>query len=570
MPRIAIVSHEKCKPHKCQRECERGCPVNGQGKHCIDIEDIRPKVRKAKISEALCIGCGICEKVCPFSAIRIVNLPEELPRDVVHRYGTNGFRLYRLPLLPTGCVMGLLGPNGIGKSTIVRLLTGELSPNFEEPGELPAATILPRMKRLGSQLHKYFKAQQGGLRVAVKHQDMQYYVDSCPEHAHLSGGEQQLRVCRETAQTPADVYIFDEPTNYLDVRQRLHVAEIIHGLVRDNRYVIVIDHDICFMDYCCDKISLMYGMPGAYGVVSKPYSTAEGINAYLEGYLPSENVRFRDEPFTYTRNLEGLDVELLSDTGDLTYPSAHIEYPATETTPGFELIVEGGTVPSNASVTIILGENGSGKTSFLKHLHQTLGLSMSVKSQYPKFAQIKKGHTVRMLLHKYATRAQTDPMFISDVVRPLNINTIMDKEVCSLSGGEQQRLALTCCLAKDCDLYILDEPSAMLDIEQRVNLSKVIKRYVFHNRKAVFMVEHDISVALAVSKEVNARVINFNRGKYGADATHPHNMHSGMDIFLCNLGVTFRRNEKSRRHRINRPGSSKDIEQKKAGKYFVD
>lgn len=546
--------------------------MNGQGKHCIDIEDIRPKVRRAKISETLCIGCGICEKVCPFGAIKIVNLPAELPRDVVHRYGVNGFRLYRLPLLPTGCVMGILGPNGIGKSTIVGLLTGDLTPNFEELDGICVSTILPRMKRLGSQLYKYFKAQQqGGLRVAVKQQDMQYYVDTCGEYAHLSGGEQQLRVCKQTADTPADVYIFDEPTNYLDVRQRLRVAEMVRNLVRDNRYVIVIDHDICFMDYCCDKISLMYGIPGAYGVVSKPYSTAEGINAYLEGYLPSENVRFREEPFTYTRNLEGLDLELLDDTSDLTYPSAHIEYLATETAPGFDLIVEGGTVPSCASVTIILGENGSGKTSFLKHLHETLGLSMAVKSQYPKFAQIKKGCTVRMLLHKYATRAVTDSMFTSDVVRPLNIESIMDKDVCSLSGGEQQRLALTCCLAKECDLYILDEPSAMLDIEQRVNLSKVIKRYVYHNRKAVFMVEHDISVALAVSKEVNARVINFTRhGISSAGATHPHNMYDGMDMFLSSLGVTFRRNEKARRHRINRPGSSKDIEQKKAGKYFVD
>lgn len=570
MPRLAIVNHEKCKPHKCQRECQRGCPVNGQGKHCVDIEDIVPKVRKAKIAEALCIGCGICEKVCPFGAIKIVNLPEELPKDAVHRYGGNGFCLYRLPLIPTGCVMGLFGPNGIGKSTIVRLLTGEIMPNFEEPEIAPAA-ILPRMKQFGSQLYKYYKLlRQGKLRIAVKHQDMQYYVDSNPDYSHLSGGEQQLRVCEAIAKQQADVYIFDEPTNYLDVKQRLYVAGIIRELTQDNRYIIVIDHDVCFMDYCCDKISLMYGVPGAYGVVSKPYSLGEGVNAYLEGYLPTENVRFRDEPFTYTRNLEGLDLEQLEHSGDLTYPPTRINYPATDTASGFDLIVEGGTVPSNASVTIILGENGSGKTSFLKYLHQTLGLSMSVKSQYPKFAGLKRGCTVRMLVHKHAMRAITDSMFASDVVRPLNIDSIMDKEVCRLSGGEQQRLAIVCCLAKECDLYILDEPSAMLDIEQRVSLSKVIKRYAYHNRKAIFMVEHDISVALAVSKEVNARVINFTKRKSCADATHPHSMHDGMDMFLCSLGVTFRRNEKSRRHRINRPGSSKDLEQKEAGMYFVD
>lgn len=566
--RLAIIDNNRCKPTQCQRECEKKCPVNSQGRKCIDIEDIVTIKSKAKISETMCIGCGLCEKACPFKAIKIVNIPTELTRDVIHRYGANGFRLYRLPLIKTNQVMGILGPNGIGKSTMVKILIGDIVPNFETT-ELTDKQLLMKIKTFGNNIQQYFKSLRSStpIKIAVKHQDMQYYVDNDPEYAHLSGGEQQLRVCMKVANTDADIYIFDEPTNYLDVKQRIAMAERIQLLRNENKYVLVIDHDISFLDYACDTISLMYGHSGAYGVFSKPYTTAEAINAYLDGYLPSENVRFRTEPFKYTRNLENIDVALLETSGDLSYPSMKIEHP------GFKLTTNAGVVPIDLSVTVILGENGTGKTSFLKQIHEQLGLTMSVKSQYPKFEKLK-GCTVQMLLLHHASNAITDPMFKSDVMNLLDMPQIMDKQVSTLSGGEQQRLAIVCCLAKESDLYILDEPSAMLDIEQRVNLSKVIKRYVFHNRKAVFIVEHDISVALAVSKEINAQVIVFDRNKTDSEvlstASTPMNMYDGMNAFLRKLNVTFRRNEKFKRHRINKLNSIKDIEQKKSGRFFMD
>lgn len=553
--KIAIIDHNKCKPNTPAYDYLRA-KSKICGRHCIHIDG-----KKICISENACALCYNIAKRAPGDAVTVVNLPSE-SLTVTHSYGPNSFKLHGLPSPQPGTVLGLLGANGIGKSTAISILSGEVFPNFgAEIGT--EKQVLDTFR--GSALQKYFKALKRGLKVIYKHQDMQYYVTRDPEFAHLSGGEQQLRICMEVAATDADVYIFDEPTNYLDVKQRLVVADIIQGLRKESNYIIVTDHDLSFMDYCSDSISVMYGVAGAYGVASVSYTAPEAINHYLDGYLPTENMRFRSEPFAYCRNLENLDIELLKSATDFSYPDIEIQYP------GFSLHAVAGVVPSHSSVTIILGENGTGKTSFLKAIQDQLGLSMSVKSQYPKFNNVRDDCTVRTLLATYATKAIIDPMFRSDVVKTLDVDNLMDKQLRTLSGGEQQRIAVVCCLAQEKDLYILDEPSAMLDIEQRVNLTKVVKRFIYHNRKAAFIVEHDISVALAIGKELNSHVIVFNKESDGVSvASLPMNMQQGMNEFLKILGVTFRRNEKYKRHRINKLDSAKDIQQRKTGQYFVD
>ena len=133
--RVAVLDQDLCQPQKCGLECIKYCPVNKSGAECVTINE---ESKKAQIDEDICNGCGICVKVCPFDAITIVNLASELATDKIHQYGTNSFRLYKLPTPRKGEVVGLLGRNGMGKSTVVNILSGKLKPNlgrYENPPE---------------------------------------------------------------------------------------------------------------------------------------------------------------------------------------------------------------------------------------------------------------------------------------------------------------------------------------------------------------------------------------------------------------------------------------------------
>ena len=320
--RIAIINADRCKPKKCRLECKKICPINKAGKMCIEVDSTD---KLAKIAENLCIGCGLCVKKCPFDAIRIINLPKDMTRETTHRYGPNTFKLHRLPYPQLGQVLGLVGTNGIGKTTALRILSGKEKPNlgrFNDPPDWNE--ILKYFK--GSELYNFFKRYlDDELNVVVKIQhvdaipkmtngtvlallekkdkdnrkekyiqelDLSYLVDRTVDT--LSGGELQRFAIAFACSQIADVYMFDEPTSYLDVKQRLKAADAIRTLTSYNNYTIVVEHDLSILDYLSDSICVLYGVPAAYGVVTLPYGVREGINVFLDGFIPTENMRFRD------------------------------------------------------------------------------------------------------------------------------------------------------------------------------------------------------------------------------------------------------------------------------------
>lgn len=169
--RIAIVNADRCKPKKCSQECKKYCPVVKMGKLCIEV---KPTSKMSYISEELCNGCGICVKKCPFEAIQIINLPKNLTKETTHRYGPNSFKLHRLPTPRPGQVLGLVGTNGIGKSTALKVLAGKLKPNLGLYDNPPTWDEIISFFR-GNELQSYFTRILGeDLKALIKPQ----YVDN--------------------------------------------------------------------------------------------------------------------------------------------------------------------------------------------------------------------------------------------------------------------------------------------------------------------------------------------------------------------------------------------------------
>ena len=153
----------------------------------------------------------------------------------------------------------------------------------------------------------------------------------------------------------------------------------------------------------------------------------------------------------------------------------------------------------------------------------------------------------------------------TEFIKPLQLEKLLEKNIDELSGGELQRVAILACLLRDADLYLLDEPSAHLDVEQRTEVARIIKRFAMNNSKSVLVVDHDIYLVDMLSDRV--MVFEGEPGRRGR-ARRPMNLRDGMNLFLRNLDITFRRDEETKRPRVNKPGSRLDREQKAAGEYY--
>jgi len=556
-------------------------------------EAIRFEHGKAVIVEALCSGCGICIKKCPFKAISIVNLPDELETECSHRFGQNAFKLYRLPVPSPGVVLGLLGQNGIGKSTTLKILSGEVKlnlGNYENPFDWDG--IIRHFR--GSTLQDYFqKMSEGELKVSHKPQ----YVDKIPKAISgkvgellekvdergkldgvaqqfelkqlwnrrlevLSGGELQRVAVAATICREADVYLLDEPSSFLDVKQRLEVARAIRSLKKDEKTVIITEHDLAIIDYLSDQICIFYGEPGVYGIVSHVHGVRTGINIYLQGYIRDENVRFRKEAIMFHEKPPTVSFVV----GETLLKWKRIK----KKFKGFKLVARPGEI-KRGEIIGILGPNGIGKTTFVKILagiektddgKKFDQLEVSYKPQY--IAAEYEG-TVQELLRSIAKENFISSWYKTEVLKPLGINTLLDRNVAELSGGELQKVVIAACLSRKAELYLLDEPSAYLDVEERLNMARAIRRVVETHNVTAFVVEHDV-----VAQDFIADRLMVFTGKPGVEgiAKPLTSLRDGMNMFLKEMEVTFRRDPTTKRPRVNKEGSKLDKFQKQMGEHY--
>ena len=533
--RVAVLIQDRCKPNSnAFRYLERFAGMCGG--ECIQIED-----NKCRILETACPPCFYRARLCPGNAVIVINLPEELDTDMTHCYGENGFRLFRLPAPRQQQVVGILGPNGVGKSTAINLLSGSIKPNLGDWKNAPPDwdEIISTFPR--GELRDYLGlVAEEGVSIAVKPQN----IDKLPklwsgkvrgllarvddrgefeecahlvgvdhlldrELAALSGGElQRVAICA-TILKEADVYFFDEPSSYLDIYERMRMVKIVQDLASKGKRVIVVEHDLAILDVLCDLIHIVYGERAAYGIFTPARSTRCAINMYLDGFLPEENVRIRDKKIEFLRGRirgEGIGLPILK-WGDME-----------KTLGDFKLKTGEGMVRS-AEVVGVVGPNATGKTTMVKMIAGEMEpdqgwCTMEAKVSYkPQHVQTDFEGTVEEWLNTELGNKWRTGEFHTQVVRPLQVDQLVDLKAKKLSGGELQAVSITICLGKEADLYLLDEPSAHLDANARMEAAKAIRRTMESNEKAAMVIDHDIYFIDIVSDSL--LVFDGEGGKHG-------------------------------------------------------
>jgi len=557
------------------------------GEDAIVIDEKTYKV--PIINENLCTGCGICPNKCPTKAIKIINIGVKMG-EPIQQFGKNSFRLYSLPFTEKGYITGIIGRNGSGKSTAINILSGALIPNlgnYNQPGDIDKVieyyrgkaiqkhfqdlknkevTIAYKIQKV-EDIPKYFDKEiiellesispgKEELNKVIKELDLQDILKKRPKE--ISGGELQKVSIAATLLKKASIYLLDEFTTFLDIKQRFKIARLLHEKINPENSIMLIEHDLAILDYTSDFVQVMFGTKGGYGISSNKKTTKKGINEFLGGFLKEENIRIRDHEIEFRSLKEGT---IIKRETLFTYPELK------KSLGDFNLEVKAGNIKTSEIIGI-LGANAIGKTTFIKLIAGEIDpentkidnkLKVAYKPQYINFDNNTQ------VFELFMDKNIDNDIFTSEIKNQLELEPIMEQKISELSGGELQKVAIANTLSKICDIYLIDEPSAFLDIEQRLVIASVIKRVINKTGRSAFVVDHDLLFVDYISD----RVLLFEGipGQQGT-ANQIDTIENSFNKFLCEQDITFRKDPDTKRPRANKPGSQKDQEQKKENRYY--
>ncbi len=584
--RIAVLDRDKCQPKSCNYLCKRLCPGVRMGEETIVVE---PGNLFPIIDEMLCTGCGICQNRCPQKAISIINIGMELDNPL-HQYGKNMFRLFTLPTIEKGFITGIIGKNGAGKTTAINILSGNLVPNFGDYSKLGdkqkvieyfrgkaiqqhfedlkdnKITIaykiqkvedIPKVynKKISELLNGISKDEKEKQKV-IKELELEKLLLKTPRE--ISGGELQRVAIASVLLKKATLYFFDEYSTFLDIKQRFRIAKILREKITEENIMLVIEHDLAILDYLSDFVHVFFGQKQAYGVSSNKKTTKKGINEFLDGFLKEENIRIRTYAITFSSTQDK----------SITKRQLFFEYPDFSKKLGSFKLETSSAKINRGEVVGILGPNAIGKTTFIKVLAgvekpEESNVDLKLKISYkPQYIDYDPEITVREL---FMNKDIDQEIFSSELKRQFDLESIFNQKISELSGGELQKVAVAHCLSKTADIYLLDEPSAFLDVELRLVVSAAIKNIITKTEKCAFVVDHD----LLLLDYISDRVLLFEGtpGTIGKVESIT-DIQTAFNAFLKTEDMTFRQDIETKRPRANKPGSQKDQEQKKENRYY--
>lgn len=574
MTRIAIVDRNLCNPVQCNLECMRGCPANRLRKECTFLVDKKTGERHidfkyeyskelksrsvAYIEPSMSQGCSICAKACPFHAITVVNLPEAKEEELVYSYGKNGFSLYKLAIPRMG-ITAIVGENGCGKSTNLKLVAKKLLP-IQTPtkeikeyfgktreGELvykPQEISGKGEKRKVSDLLE--KAANAGNAEIAKQRlaGLTGLFDLGPilgrELQQLSGGELQKVIVTAALLHEKEIYFLDEPFSFLDYVYRVRLINYLLENFQQKK-VVIVDHDISLLSYLCKQSYLMFGEPGAYGIVSQVYATDRAINMFMEGFIAPENMKFRSEAIAYKHYAEE------------THKNELMVLMAAKIGRGdFSVENPNAIVINEGEIVGIAGKNGIGKSTFCRDVFEKNMGGLAFKEQVLK----REGGVAGKYLQK-------NDLFSENYMRGMKMGKLEFYDIQKISGGELQKLEIFKCLNQERKAYILDEPTNMLDVSARITLSKMLRERVVGGR-AIIVVDHDLEFLYNTVDRLI--VMDGESGKRGV-VKGIFDKEAGVRMLMEEFDLSYRKDPETKRLKLNKQGSKKDVKLKGEGKF---